>query len=95
MDLTLQDNRNDYFCWLCHKEGTLICCELCPRVYHTKCLGLGSELPQDWACPECEVRNLQIISGSLYGPMLILYKLLCDRFNDQTGQIHRCPHEES
>ena len=53
--LFIQDNRNDYFCWLCHKEGTLICCELCPRVYHTKCLGLGSELPQDWVCPECEV----------------------------------------
>ncbi|XP_069106879.1 MYND-type zinc finger-containing chromatin reader ZMYND8-like isoform X2 [Argopecten irradians] len=49
-----EDNRNDYFCWLCHKEGTVICCELCPRVYHTKCLNLGLKLPKDWVCPECE-----------------------------------------
>ncbi|KAL5013388.1 hypothetical protein ScPMuIL_007658 [Solemya velum] len=49
-----EDNRNDYFCWLCHKEGTVICCELCPRVYHAKCLEIGSDLPQDWVCPECE-----------------------------------------
>ncbi|KAL3892310.1 hypothetical protein ACJMK2_004527 [Sinanodonta woodiana] len=49
-----EDNRNDYFCWLCHREGMVVCCELCPRVYHTKCLGLDSDLPQDWVCPECE-----------------------------------------
>ncbi|XP_078331384.1 uncharacterized protein LOC111122145 isoform X3 [Crassostrea virginica] len=49
-----EDNRNDYFCWLCHKEGTVICCELCPRVYHTKCLEISRELPKDWVCPECE-----------------------------------------
>ncbi|XP_060590917.1 MYND-type zinc finger-containing chromatin reader ZMYND8-like isoform X3 [Ruditapes philippinarum] len=49
-----EDNCNDYFCWLCHKEGMLVCCELCPRVYHTRCLGLSAELPQDWVCPECE-----------------------------------------
>ncbi|XP_052763321.1 protein kinase C-binding protein 1-like isoform X2 [Mya arenaria] len=49
-----QDNCNDYFCWLCHKEGTLVCCELCPRVYHSRCLGLSEALPQDWVCPECE-----------------------------------------
>ncbi|XP_061179146.1 MYND-type zinc finger-containing chromatin reader ZMYND8-like [Saccostrea echinata] len=49
-----EDNRNDYFCWLCHKEGTVICCELCPRVYHTKCLEVSGDLPKDWVCPECE-----------------------------------------
>jgi hypothetical protein len=55
---SFQDNCNDYFCWLCHKEGMLVCCELCPRVYHTRCLGLSAELPQDWVCPECEVRAI-------------------------------------
>lgn len=34
--------------------GDLICCDLCPRVFHVKCVGL-KELPQgDWICPECE-----------------------------------------
>ncbi|KAK3088501.1 hypothetical protein FSP39_019930, partial [Pinctada imbricata] len=49
-----EDNRNDYFCWLCHKEGTVVCCELCPRVYHTRCLEVTDNLPKDWVCPECE-----------------------------------------
>ncbi|ESO83156.1 hypothetical protein LOTGIDRAFT_83183, partial [Lottia gigantea] len=48
------DNKNDYFCWICHKEGLLVGCELCPRVYHTKCLNINSELPNEWVCPECE-----------------------------------------
>lgn len=33
----------------------MICCELCPRVYHTKCLEVSGDLPKDWVCPECEV----------------------------------------
>ncbi|XP_035828757.1 protein kinase C-binding protein 1, partial [Aplysia californica] len=48
-----EDNKNDYFCWLCHKEGLVICCELCPRVFHAKCLNMDN-VPQDWVCPECE-----------------------------------------
>ncbi|WAR17814.1 PKCB1-like protein [Mya arenaria] len=48
------DNCNDYFCWLCHKEGTLVCCELCPRVYHSRCLGLSEALPQDWKIMRAE-----------------------------------------
>uniref|UniRef100_A0ABI7Y473 Zinc finger MYND-type containing 8 n=1 Tax=Felis catus TaxID=9685 RepID=A0ABI7Y473_FELCA len=48
-----QDGRNDFYCWVCHREGQVLCCELCPRVYHAKCLRLTSE-PGDWFCPECE-----------------------------------------
>ena len=54
-DGTGEDNRNDYFCWLCHKEGMVVCCELCPRVYHARCLDLDTDLPKEWVCPECEV----------------------------------------
>ncbi|XP_059165862.1 MYND-type zinc finger-containing chromatin reader ZMYND8-like isoform X2 [Physella acuta] len=53
-DGTGEDNKNDYFCWICHKEGLVICCELCPRVYHSKCLSCESNVPDDWVCPECE-----------------------------------------
>uniref|UniRef100_A0A3P9JIJ6 Zinc finger, MYND-type containing 8 n=1 Tax=Oryzias latipes TaxID=8090 RepID=A0A3P9JIJ6_ORYLA len=49
-----QDGRNDFYCWLCHREGQVLCCELCPRVYHAKCLKLPSEPEGDWFCPECE-----------------------------------------
>uniref|UniRef100_A0A8C1MG89 Protein kinase C binding protein 1, like n=1 Tax=Cyprinus carpio TaxID=7962 RepID=A0A8C1MG89_CYPCA len=49
-----QDGRNDFYCWVCHREGQVLCCELCPRVYHAKCLKLAAEPEGDWFCPECE-----------------------------------------
>lgn len=48
------DNRNDFYCWVCHKEGEVLCCELCPRVFHAKCLNMTEEPEGDWFCPECE-----------------------------------------
>uniref|UniRef100_A0A452E543 PKCB1 protein n=1 Tax=Capra hircus TaxID=9925 RepID=A0A452E543_CAPHI len=43
VDVVPQDGRNDFHCWVCHQEGQVLCCELCPGVYHG-----------DWFCPECE-----------------------------------------
>uniref|UniRef100_A0A668AN42 Protein kinase C binding protein 1, like n=1 Tax=Myripristis murdjan TaxID=586833 RepID=A0A668AN42_9TELE len=54
VDVVPQDGRNDFYCWLCHREGQVLCCELCPRVYHAKCLKLPAEPEGDWFCPECE-----------------------------------------
>ncbi|XP_057700806.1 MYND-type zinc finger-containing chromatin reader ZMYND8-like isoform X3 [Corythoichthys intestinalis] len=54
VDVVPQDGRNDFYCWLCHREGQVLCCELCPRVYHAKCLKLPDEPEGDWFCPECE-----------------------------------------
>ncbi|XP_060925344.1 MYND-type zinc finger-containing chromatin reader ZMYND8 isoform X2 [Limanda limanda] len=54
VDVVPQDGRNDFYCWLCHREGQVLCCELCPRVYHAKCLKLPAEPDGDWFCPECE-----------------------------------------
>ncbi|XP_075384759.1 MYND-type zinc finger-containing chromatin reader ZMYND8 isoform X3 [Tenrec ecaudatus] len=54
VDVVPQDGRNDFYCWVCHREGQVLCCELCPRVYHAKCLRLPSEPEGDWFCPECE-----------------------------------------
>lgn len=55
VDVVPQDGRNDFYCWVCHREGQVLCCELCPRVYHAKCLKLAAEPEGDWFCPECEV----------------------------------------
>ncbi|KPP79026.1 protein kinase C-binding protein 1-like, partial [Scleropages formosus] len=54
VDVVPQDGRNDFYCWVCHREGQVLCCELCPRVYHAKCLKLATEPEGDWFCPECE-----------------------------------------
>ena len=47
------DTLNDAYCWICHKEGSVICCETCPRVFHLKCIGLETSPAEDWVCPEC------------------------------------------
>jgi hypothetical protein len=49
----LQDAHNDSYCWICHKEGEVICCETCPRVFHIKCIQLETAPTEDWVCPEC------------------------------------------
>ncbi|XP_021928207.1 uncharacterized protein LOC110833911 isoform X4 [Zootermopsis nevadensis] len=43
----------DRFCWLCHKDGIVISCETCPRVYHLRCIQLEAAPTEDWVCPEC------------------------------------------
>jgi hypothetical protein len=43
----------DRFCWLCHKDGVVINCETCPRVYHLRCVQLDAAPQEDWVCPEC------------------------------------------
>ncbi|KTF90944.1 hypothetical protein cypCar_00013346, partial [Cyprinus carpio] len=59
VDVVPQDGRNDFYCWVCHREGQVLCCELCPRVYHAKCLKLAAEPEGDWFCPECETEPFQ------------------------------------
>jgi hypothetical protein len=44
----------DYNCWLCHKGGELLCCDLCCRVYHSPCLNMKVFPTGDWFCPECD-----------------------------------------
>jgi len=47
------DLTSDGYCWICHKEGDVICCETCPRVFHVKCIQLEASPAEDWVCPEC------------------------------------------
>ena len=70
VDVVPQDGRNDFYCWVCHREGQVLCCELCPRVYHAKCLRLTSEPEGDWFCPECEVSSCWMNALSASFPLL-------------------------
>ncbi|KAK6925566.1 Zinc finger, PHD-finger [Dillenia turbinata] len=42
-------------CCLCKMDGSLICCDGCPAAYHSRCVGVASNLlPEgDWFCAEC------------------------------------------
>lgn len=52
-----KDDHNDLYCFECHTEGDVICCDSCSRVYHSKCLGLVTLPDGDWTCPECQVSS--------------------------------------
>lgn len=54
VDVVLQARWNDFYSWVCHQEGQVLCCELCLRVYHTKCMRQTLEPEGNWFCPECE-----------------------------------------
>ena len=48
-----EDDGWQEFCEECGNGGDLMCCDLCPRVYHAKCLKLTLPPADDWACPHC------------------------------------------
>jgi hypothetical protein len=50
------DGSNDFYCWICHAEGEVICCDVCPRVFHEKCMPRVKRINQEHSeffCPEC------------------------------------------
>ncbi|KAL2238580.1 UNVERIFIED_CONTAM: DDT domain-containing protein PTM [Sesamum indicum] len=46
-------------CCLCKMDGNLICCDGCPAAFHSRCVGvLSNLLPEgDWYCPECAIEK--------------------------------------
>jgi hypothetical protein len=43
------------YCEVCLAAGDLVCCDVCPRSFHLKCLKMTeADLPEgDWQCAEC------------------------------------------
>jgi len=43
-------------CYECSKGGDLICCDICPRSYHRKCMdSRQKDFPDNWICHYCIV----------------------------------------
>ena len=80
----LKESDSDFYCWICHKEGHVILCELCPRVFHIRCLNLHEEPQGEWVCPECEVSPARSISSEF--PL----KIACQNLHSYkySGYIH-------
>ncbi|XP_065066194.1 nucleosome-remodeling factor subunit BPTF-like [Rhopilema esculentum] len=58
---------SDDYCRSCGRMGDLLCCELCPAVYHLACLKPPlSEVPAgDWLCPVCEAQKVKGVTDLL------------------------------
>jgi len=54
-ELVIEDGNVDY-CLVCKQGGGLVCCDICPRAYHTGCIGVNEDdLPDgDWKCHKCK-----------------------------------------
>ena len=50
----VEDGNVDY-CLVCNGGGGLLCCDKCPRAFHTKCIKINEDNlpPGDWECMRC------------------------------------------
>ncbi|XP_063937652.1 DDT domain-containing protein PTM isoform X2 [Daucus carota subsp. sativus] len=63
-------------CCLCKMDGSLICCDGCPAAFHSRCVGVTTNLlPEgDWYCPECKIDKgnpLKRVEKSIRGAILL------------------------
>ncbi|XP_056309397.1 nuclear body protein SP140-like protein [Danio aesculapii] len=61
----LADQNNDDVCFACHTGGDLVCCDECPRAFHTYC-----HLPPvlenasgEWICTFCGIKKKRKLQG--------------------------------
>ncbi|XP_047143323.1 nucleosome-remodeling factor subunit BPTF isoform X2 [Hydra vulgaris] len=59
---------SDDYCRKCGRMGDLLCCELCPAVYHLECLSPPLlEVPEnEWFCPICAEQHVKGVSDVLF-----------------------------
>lgn len=59
---------SDDHCRKCGRMGDLLCCELCPSVYHLECLSPPLlKVPEDeWLCPVCNDQTIKGVSDVLF-----------------------------
>ncbi|KAF5931046.1 hypothetical protein HYC85_031919 [Camellia sinensis] len=50
----LSAEENDDLCSICADGGDLLCCDNCPRAFHTECVSLPSIPSGTWYCKYCE-----------------------------------------
>ncbi|CAA7038890.1 unnamed protein product [Microthlaspi erraticum] len=53
MDQRFSIRENDDLCTICKDGGELLCCDTCPRSYHTVCASLPSLPSERWSCKYC------------------------------------------
>lgn len=56
---TAVEDGNGDECRLCGMDGVLVCCDGCPSVYHSRCLGLSKMPNGSWFCPECKINETE------------------------------------
>ncbi|XP_056122626.1 nuclear body protein SP140-like isoform X3 [Rhinichthys klamathensis goyatoka] len=53
---------NDDVCFVCDSEGDLVCCDKCPRAFHSHCHlpAVDGDSPgSQWSCTFCVIKNME------------------------------------
>ncbi|CAF2041977.1 unnamed protein product [Rotaria magnacalcarata] len=84
-----ENNHHDIYCFECHHVGQLITgCDSCPRVYHSKCLGLSLLPEKHWICPECEVNQTTPLQRHSINELNRMLKYALDRLKSHPQAKH-------
>ncbi|CAM4397452.1 unnamed protein product [Leuciscus chuanchicus] len=56
-----QEDQNDDVCFVCDSEGDLVCCDECPRAFHSHCHlpAVDGDSPGQWSCTFCVIKNME------------------------------------
>ncbi|XP_061080874.1 sp110 nuclear body protein-like isoform X2 [Conger conger] len=90
----LEEQRNDDNCSVCGKRGHLLCCDRCPRAFHTECLLPAVEerlLGEEWLCTSCVLTFNQ--DGSIACERSLRQALDC-RTSDSMLRVKKMSEEE-
>ncbi|XP_065108889.1 uncharacterized protein [Paramisgurnus dabryanus] len=84
----LSEQRNDDVCYECGSDGDLVCCDECPRAFHSQCHlpAVNEDSTGEWMCTFCVLRTNQQWRNSshiteeeaLKLPVSSQYRLYCD-----------------
>ncbi|XP_056122585.1 nuclear body protein SP140-like protein [Rhinichthys klamathensis goyatoka] len=57
----LLSQQNDDVCFVCDSEGDLVCCDKCPRAFHSHCHlpAVDGDSPGQWSCTFCVRKNME------------------------------------
>ncbi|XP_048059234.1 nuclear body protein SP140-like protein isoform X1 [Megalobrama amblycephala] len=57
----LMDQKNDDMCYICDFGGDLVCCDECPRAFHSRCHlpAVDEDSLGEWICTFCVLRTSQ------------------------------------
>ncbi|XP_016124913.1 nuclear body protein SP140-like isoform X3 [Sinocyclocheilus grahami] len=68
-----QNLLNDDMCFVCNSDGELVCCDDCPRAFHSRCHlpAPGADSPgSQWSCTFCVMKNVESSSQRIQQDVL-------------------------
>uniref|UniRef100_A0A672T2A4 SP110 nuclear body protein, tandem duplicate 2 n=1 Tax=Sinocyclocheilus grahami TaxID=75366 RepID=A0A672T2A4_SINGR len=95
---TQEEDNNDDECYVCRSEGRLVCCDECPRAFHSHCHlpAVHGDSPGEWICTFCVLRTSQqwrdssnMSEQEAFGAPVSQYRLVNAHTHTHTNSVPR------